>query len=343
MLFRIGGMGFVGSGMYSRSAHIFSRSLRKVFENNTAAGTTRRTNLKIVLFSFITELIEFIHPRLFLPKGEIQNNVTTFSSLYQYFVILTSFTPNLMNNYGLIGKTLRHSYSKDFFDKKFSNEGLVDYSYQLYELASIANLREWALSKNLQGFNVTVPYKEAIMSQLEGLSTEAQAIGAVNVVKVQEGQLWGYNTDAAAFESTLRPLLQPWHSSALILGTGGAAKGVAYALRKLNIDYRFVSRTKHDARTLTYPEAVNAARENFLIVNATPVGMFPNNADTPWKDTQTLSPRHLCYDLVYNPEKTLFLQQAEITGASIQNGLSMLYSQAELSWRIWESDIKRKE
>lgn len=243
-----------------------------------------------------------------------------------------------MDKYGLIGRTLGHSFSKRYFDEKFEREGLSDASYELFELDSLENLRAWVADRDLRGFNVTVPYKEAVVEQLDELDDVAREIGAVNVVSRLggcEGVLRGCNTDAQAFVESLKPLLQPWHSSALILGTGGAAKAVAYGLRGLGIDYRFVSRTGRDSRTLGYSDAVEASRNTFLIVNATPVGMFPNEALTPWVDVRTLSSSHLCYDLVYNPEDTRFLLEAELAGAATKNGMEMLVRQAELSWKVW--------
>ena len=242
-----------------------------------------------------------------------------------------------MRKYGLIGNPVGHSASKQLFDNKFASGGMGKYCYELYELSDASHLHDWARQEQLSGFNITLPYKETAFQQADWLSPEAREIGAINVIDVDEksGTLRGYNTDAPAFEQTLRPLLQPWHTSALILGTGGAAKAVAYALRKLGIDYLMVSRQPKRGQSISYLQAEQEARKRFLIVNATPVGMSPNEALTPWTDIHILSARHLCYDLVYNPEETRFLLEAELVGATVKNGKEMLHLQAELSWKIW--------
>lgn len=239
-----------------------------------------------------------------------------------------------MKKYGLLGKTLGHSYSKRYFDQKFACEGLTDCSYAIYERPSLDGIREWIIEEGLRGLNVTIPYKEEIIPYLDRLSPEAVAIGAVNVVRVEnDGTLSGFNTDAPAFAETLQPLLKPWHTEALVLGTGGASKAVVYALRQLAIEPYLVSRSGEPH--LSYFEAYEKAATTFLIVNTTPVGMFPNVAQTPWRNTRNLSPRHLCYDLVYNPEETQFLLEAELAGCAVQNGLPMLYRQADMAWKIW--------
>lgn len=243
-----------------------------------------------------------------------------------------------MKKYGLIGKTLGHSWSKQWFDKMFAEQGLTDCEFNLYELPNLDNFRQWVEREGLLGFSVTIPYKELVISHLDHLDPEASAIGAVNCIELRQGRLIGHNTDTPAFAHTLQPLLQPWHTSALILGTGGASKAVAWALQQLGIEYLRVSRTPDPSnRIISYPEAVAQARHRFLIVNTTPLGMFPNVAQTPWPDLHTLGGRHLCYDLVYNPEDTRFMLDSELRGAQTFNGLPMLHKQAQLAWDIWNA------
>lgn len=239
-----------------------------------------------------------------------------------------------MKKYGLIGFPLGHSFSKRFFDSKFASEGLSDCCYQPYELPSLEGFREWVRREDLRGLNVTIPYKEAVIPLLDSMSDEARLIGAVNVVKVMpDGSMRGFNTDAPAFAETLRPLLKPWHTKALVFGTGGAAKAVAYALKQSGIEYCMVSRK--GSPCLSYSEAAAMAKEVFLLINATPVGMYPHTEEMAVPQLPALSERHLCYDLIYNPEETLFLAEAKRQGAAIRNGQPMLELQAEMAWNIW--------
>lgn len=241
-----------------------------------------------------------------------------------------------MKKYGLIGKTLKHSWSKQWFDQMFANCGIADCEYALYELPELGDFRQWFLQTGLSGCSVTIPYKELVIPFLDELDSEAAAIGAVNCVELCQGRLIGHNTDAPAFAQTLKPLLQPWHTSALILGTGGASKAVAHALQSLGIEHLFVSRNPDgQPGTISYSQAAEEARHRFLIINTTPVGMYPNMALTPWPDLHTLGAKHLCYDLVYNPEETRFMLDSELAGAQTFNGLSMLHRQAQLAWSIW--------
>lgn len=239
-----------------------------------------------------------------------------------------------MAHYALIGKTLSHSYSKRYFDAFFDSEGL-GHTYDLLEMDSLDDLGLAIEDKQLSGFNVTIPYKERILPMLSGLSEEAKAIGAVNVVSVKGKQLIGFNTDAPAFLETLRPLLRPHHTSALILGTGGASKAVAFALQKLGVDYHFVSRNPQADNQVSYREASARVRDTFLIVNATPLGTFPAVEGIPPLDLESVGERHLVYDLVYNPAQTRLLKAAAAQGAATKNGQSMLDRQAELAYRIW--------
>lgn len=242
-----------------------------------------------------------------------------------------------MKQYGLIGKTLSHSWSQRWFENMFQREGIADARYSLYEMDSVANLRRWVADNHIDGFNVTIPYKEAVIPYLETLDDAARAIGAVNCIEVIDGQLIGHNTDAPAFAATLRPLLEPHHTKALLLGTGGASKAVGYALRQLGIAYQLVSRTpEHHSNAISYADVANLIDSHLLVVNTTPVGMYPDVDATPWPYPHLLTERHLCYDLIYNPFPTLFLREAAKSGARTVGGLAMLERQAQLSWSIWE-------
>ncbi|MBR1793157.1 MAG: shikimate dehydrogenase [Bacteroidales bacterium] len=259
-------------------------------------------------------------------------------------------------HYGLIGNPVDHSLSPELFQSYCAVHGIEHCDYRCYsldeELMQRDRLRAWVEQTGLLGFNVTIPYKRSILAALDCLSPESQIIGAVNCVRVLHDAstgnvcLYGFNTDAQAFAETLRPLLRPWHRSALIMGTGGAAQAVAYALRDLHITYQFVSRTP-DARdticaptamihpAISYAEAASMAAQHTLIVNATPIGMFPHVEDSPCSFVNRLSPRHLCYDLIYNPPRTRFLIEAAEQGAMVCNGMDMLRCQALLSYRHW--------
>lgn len=253
-----------------------------------------------------------------------------------------------MKQFGLIGYPLSHSFSKQYFTDKFEKLGLADHSYELFPLENITDLPQLiAANPNLVGLNVTIPYKQSVIPFLDELDDTAKAVGAVNTIKIIKSpllgrgdlgvRLYGYNTDVIGFAQSLKPLLHPHHERALILGTGGAAKAVAYVLKGLGIQYYFVSRQKQNLpNSLTYAdlnEAVfNACK---LVVNTTPVGMHPNEEEAPALPYQFFSPQHLAYDAVYNPASTLFMQQAAQHGAHTVNGLNMLYMQAEAAWNIW--------
>lgn len=253
----------------------------------------------------------------------------------------------LKKQYGLIGKSLSHSFSKNYFETKFSDILLFpNHSYKLFE---IPNLKEHffnlILKKHPLGLNVTVPYKEEIIPFLDSLSIEAEKIGAVNVIKIDYNShkpiLKGYNTDCFGFESSITPLLKPWHTHALILGTGGASLAVGFVLKKLGIEHTYVSRTKNGKNIISYHEISNEVIENnLIIINATPVGMYPktNTSALDVNKYEKVTSKHLFYDLIYNPHKTEFLKHAEEKGASIKNGLNMLYYQAEKSWDIWSNE-----
>ena len=243
-----------------------------------------------------------------------------------------------MLHYGLIGKSLKHSFSKDYFTSKFERAH-IDADYSLCELANIEEIKD-VFSKKWQGLNVTIPYKEAIIPFLDELDETAQKVGAVNTIRfLSDGRLKGYNTDVIGFEQTLKPLLKPYHTNALVLGTGGASKAVTYVLKRLGINFKLVSRTK-TAERLCYTDLSQSLIEsNLLIVNTTPIGMHPNINVQPPIPYQFLSNRHLLYDLVYNPLQTKFLSNGKAVGATTQNGLAMLEAQAEASYKIWKEKV----
>jgi shikimate dehydrogenase len=246
-----------------------------------------------------------------------------------------------MKQFGLIGYPLTHSFSKKYFTEKFEKLGLTNYSYELFPLESIEDLLKLiADNPDLVGLNVTIPHKESVIPFLSELDETAKVVGAVNTIAIADGKLTGYNTDVVGFSQSLKPLLHPHHERALILGTGGAAKAVAHILKGLGIQYYFVSREKKNLpNCLTYSElnegVFNACK---LIVNTTPVGMYPNVEEAPALPYQFFTPQHLAYDLIYNPTDTKFMQQAALQGAHTVNGLNMLYSQAEAAWKIWNND-----
>lgn len=243
-----------------------------------------------------------------------------------------------MRKFGLIGKTLVHSFSKKYFTEKFEREA-VDANYELYSMANVDSLRQFVQEHSLCGLNVTIPYKQDVIPLLDEIDIEAQMVGAVNVIKIKrEGErlcLKGFNTDVVGFRNSLKPLLKPWHTSALVLGTGGASKAVLYVLENLGIAARCVSRQKREGM-LTY-ETLDAdvMRRNTLIVNTTPLGTFPNVDTCPDIPYRLLTEKHLLFDLVYNPEQTLFMKKGLQNGAAVKNGYEMLVGQAEASWRIW--------
>jgi len=243
--------------------------------------------------------------------------------------------------YGLIGATVSHSFSKSYFDEKFFREGLRDYHYDLYSLPSVDDLKKLLEeTPELVGLNVTIPYKEQVVKFLSEIDPEAENIGAVNVIKIENGKLKGFNTDSTAFYDTLEKWFpRTSDSKALILGTGGSAKAVQQALKKLSINFQTVSREKEKG-DYTYEDLENNKEiisGAGLIINTTPLGMSPNTNTFPPINYELLTPEHYVYDLIYNPARTLFLQKAEMRGAHIKNGLEMLHIQAEKSWEIWNS------
>ena len=244
-----------------------------------------------------------------------------------------------MRKYGLIGKTLQHSFSKSYFEKKFETEGIKDCSYNNYALQSIHDFTSLLSNENLLGLNVTIPYKEAVIPFLDEIDSEAKAIAAVNCIKIQNGKTKGYNTDVYGFAQSIKPFLDNRHERALILGTGGASKAVAYALKKVGVEVYFVS-TKPDSdlpNIFLYRQLSEQIFKAFkLTVNCTPLGTYPNIDAAPELPYQFLTPDHFVYDLVYNPQETKLLQLAKEKGCMTMNGYSMLQLQAEKSWEIWQ-------
>lgn len=246
-----------------------------------------------------------------------------------------------MKKFGIVGYPLGHSFSPDYFNEKFQNEG-IDAIYEKYELPVISDLQGIIdYTPELRGFNVTIPYKEKVMSFLDTISPEARAIGAVNVVKVthEDGRthLMGYNSDVIGFTRSIQPLLMDHHKKALILGTGGACKAVNYGLHQLGLETIIVSRSERD-NTILYSQITKELLEEYtVIVNTTPSGMAPHFDECPDIPYELLSSKHLLYDLIYNPEETLFLKKGKDQGAITKNGLEMLLLQAEAGWEIWNS------
>ncbi|MEO8148671.1 MAG: shikimate dehydrogenase [Bacteroidia bacterium] len=250
-----------------------------------------------------------------------------------------------MPQYGLIGYPLSHSFSQKYFSEKFSKLHLDDCSYLNFEIDAIEKLNDVINEHpDLKGFNVTIPYKETVikfLNELDEIATEVGAVNTVKVFKVDEKRiLRGYNTDVFGFEESLKPLLKQHHKAALILGTGGASKAIAYVLKKLNISFQFVSRVKFKT-ILGYNDLNESAINNHqLIINTTPLGSFPDVENAPQIPFQYLNSNHLCYDLIYNPEETLFLKKAKEQGAEIKNGFEMLKLQAERAYEIWTETKK---
>ncbi len=242
-----------------------------------------------------------------------------------------------MRKYGLIGKSLGHSFSPTFF-KDYFEEHKIDASYELIELDSLEGCREKILEFN--GCNVTIPYKEEVIPFLDELSEEAQAIGAVNVIEVNSGKLIGHNSDAFGFHQSIKPFLTSAHERVLILGTGGASKAVTYILKKIGLDVFYLSRNPEGDNQFPY----NAVNQQMIasckmIVNTTPIGMYPKTEELIPLPYEFLTEEHLLVDLIYNPRKTRFLCEGETNGASILNGETMLKEQALKSYRIWNKDV----
>ena len=240
-----------------------------------------------------------------------------------------------MRKFGLLGKKLDYSFSKSFFTDLFA-KNQIDASYENIEVADLSKWFEAYYFLDFAGFNVTIPYKSEIIPFLDELSDEAKVIGAVNTVKNVNGKLIGYNTDAFGFGQSIKPFLNNNHERAMILGTGGASKAIAYVLKKIGLDVIFISRNPKSSNEFGYDSInenmVNACK---MIVNCTPVGTFPDVDSKPSFPTALISDKYLVVDLIYNPEKSLLLKESEKQGAIILNGYSMLQEQAKKAWEIW--------
>ncbi|MBR4388372.1 MAG: shikimate dehydrogenase [Prevotella sp.] len=244
-----------------------------------------------------------------------------------------------MDKYGLIGYPLGHSFSISYFNEKFKNEG-IDAVYENFEIPSIDNFLEVVeTNPDLRGLNVTIPYKQKVMSFLDYISPEARAIGAVNVIRIERKGtktiMKGYNSDVIGFTQSIEPLLESHHKKALVLGTGGSSKAIAFGLHSLGVESVFVSRYERPG-TIQYdkltPEDV---KEYNVIVNCTPCGMYPHTDQCPLLPYEAMDNHNLLYDLIYNPDKTLFMRKGAAQGATVKNGLEMLLLQAFASWDFW--------
>lgn len=240
--------------------------------------------------------------------------------------------------FGLLGKNIDYSFSRKYFTEKFRREGLGHCEYVNFDIEDINEFKAIDL-ENVKGLNVTIPFKESIIDYLDKIDLNAAQIGAVNTIKVNgDGELIGHNTDAYGFEMSLLPSLGKYHKNALILGTGGASKAIAFVLNKLDITYKFVSRNPKGDNQISYSEITDEEVKNhLLIVNSTPLGTHPDVEKRPDIPYKSITGKHLLYDLIYNPEKSKFLSSGEKQGATIINGLKMLELQAEKSWEIWNA------
>lgn len=237
---------------------------------------------------------------------------------------------------GLVGRNISYSFSAGYFEEKFSQMGLTNCTYRNFDIDDIEEFSDILQTKGLKGLNVTIPYKEEVIPQLDKLSKKAKKIGAVNTITIsKKGKTKGYNTDWYGFKKALKPMLKKRHKRALILGTGGASKAVAFALRELKIEYDFVSRQENEL-WYTYEQLDAEVFEDYqIIINTTPMGTFPKIDECPPLDYSLFTADHIAFDLVYNPSETLFLKQAKQNGAKIKNGYDMLVYQAEKAWAIW--------
>ncbi|WP_165730589.1 shikimate dehydrogenase [Polaribacter sp. 20A6] len=243
--------------------------------------------------------------------------------------------------FGLLGKDIEYSFSRGYFTEKFEKLDLQKCKYVNFDIQKIedftAVIKEGGDS--LGGINVTIPYKEEVMKYLDQLDETAKAIGAVNTIKfTKRGNLKGYNSDVVGFEKSIFPLIKKHHKRALILGTGGASKAIAYALKKNDIKFKFVSRKPEGKKEISYQDLTEEMMEKYqVIINSSPVGTSPNTERCPDIPYQFITANHLLYDLIYNPEVTTFLAKGKAQGATIKNGYEMLQLQAEESWRIWNT------
>lgn len=246
-----------------------------------------------------------------------------------------------MDKYGLIGYPLGHSFSKSYFNEKFENEG-INAEYINFEIPTLDSLPEiLASNPELKGLNVTIPYKEKVISYLDSISPEARAIGAVNVIRVDhkgnDTYLKGFNSDVIGFTKSIEPLLERFHKKALILGTGGASKAINFGLKSLGLETVFVSRFERPG-TIQYSQITpDIIQEYNVIVNCTPCGMYPHIDECPQLPYEAMTSKNILYDLLYNPDETLFMKKGSQHGATVKNGLEMLLLQAFASWEFWHN------
>jgi len=253
-----------------------------------------------------------------------------------------------LRQFGLIGYPLSHSFSQKFFTEKFLQENIVNASYQNFPIPSMESFGAlWKENPNLEGLNVTIPYKKEVIPFLQHSSAVVQEIHACNCIRKFNNELYGYNTDVIGFEKSLLPFLKPHHTHALILGTGGAAAAVQWVLQKLNIQFQIVSRKANAIEANTEMKSIisydqlnkSLVETHTLIINTSPVGMYPNTNEAPPIAYEGITAQHHLYDLVYNPTETLFMKNGLEKGATVQNGLAMLHIQAEESWAIWNAKM----
>ncbi|WP_111708084.1 shikimate dehydrogenase family protein [Lutibacter citreus] len=251
-----------------------------------------------------------------------------------------------MNNrtkFGLLGKDISYSFSRKYFSEKFEKLGLDNLKYLNFDIPEIEEFPFLLYHKEheYKGINVTIPYKQSVMRYLDEIDEDAKEIGAVNTINItNENKLIGYNTDVYGFQNSIKPLLKEHHKKALILGTGGASKAIAFGLKKLGIEYKFVSRRLSDNVFLYSALNEQILEEYTVIINCSPVGTYPNIEDAPNIPFEFISDKHLLFDLIYNPSETKFLRLGKNNGATIKNGLEMLELQAEKSWEIWNANKK---
>ncbi len=242
-----------------------------------------------------------------------------------------------MKRFGLIGYPLSHSFSKKYFTEKFEKEGLKDHVYDIFPISSIDKLPEvLANNPDLVGLNVTIPYKQQVLQYLDA-SNLPEGVQACNCIKIENEKLTGNNTDITGFQKSFAEKLQPYHKRAIVLGNGGATAAVVYVLKTLNIEYEIVSRKLHQGSTLTYDDLTDdVIKHHTVIINTTPIGTFPNVDQAAPIPYDAITSDHYLFDLIYNPDKTLFLKKGEERGATTKNGYDMLVIQAEESWKIWK-------
>ena len=253
-----------------------------------------------------------------------------------------------MRHFGLIGYPLSHSFSQGYFKDKFERENILNAEYANYPIADMSEFAPlWSMDESLEGLNVTIPYKKEVIPFLQHSSAVVQEIHACNCIRKFNNELYGYNTDVIGFEKSLLPFLQPHHTHALILGTGGASAAVQWVLQKLNIQYQVVSRRGNTLEensemkaSLSYDQlSASVIESHTLIINTSPLGMYPNTNEAPPIAYEGITAQHHLYDLVYNPTETLFMKNGLTKGATVQNGLDMLHIQAEESWAIWNAKM----